>query len=74
MEFHRMRSLPRIEDDQTNEKLQKNEYLKGLTHQNWPQFCEYFSQIWLEKNPPSLCKSGSIKYSQKNAEIYCATS
>ncbi|KAF0991786.1 hypothetical protein HZS_5900 [Henneguya salminicola] len=31
--------------------------LKGLTPQNWPQFWEYFSQIWLEKYPPSLWKN-----------------
>ncbi|KAF0985693.1 hypothetical protein HZS_6630 [Henneguya salminicola] len=46
-----MRSLPIIEGDQINEKLQEIQNHKGFTHQNWPQFLEYFSRIWLEKYP-----------------------
>ncbi|KAF0991937.1 hypothetical protein HZS_2802 [Henneguya salminicola] len=52
-----MRSLPCIEDDQINEKLQKIQNLKGFTHQNLPQFWEYFSRIWLENYPPGLWKN-----------------
>ncbi|KAF0990124.1 hypothetical protein HZS_5479 [Henneguya salminicola] len=52
-----LRALPSIEDDQINENLQEIQNFKGLTHQNWPQFLEYFSRIWQEKYPPSLWKN-----------------
>ncbi|KAF0985562.1 hypothetical protein HZS_3928 [Henneguya salminicola] len=52
--WNTMRSLPSIEDDQINEKLQEIPNFKSLTRQNWFQFWEYFSRIWLEKYSPSL--------------------
>ncbi|KAF0990028.1 hypothetical protein HZS_2206 [Henneguya salminicola] len=52
-----MRSLSSIDGHQINENLQEIQTLKGLTHQNWPQFWEYFRQIWIEKYPPSLWKN-----------------
>ncbi|KAF0986998.1 hypothetical protein HZS_2506 [Henneguya salminicola] len=52
-----MRSLPSIEGDQINEKLQEIQNFKGLIHQNRPLFWEYFSQLWLEKYPPILWKN-----------------
>ncbi|KAF0992254.1 hypothetical protein HZS_2406 [Henneguya salminicola] len=65
-----MRLLSSIEGDQINEKLQEIQNLKGLTHQTWPHFWEYFSQIWLEKYPPSLWKNArqteKINSSTKN--------
>ncbi|KAF0987550.1 LOW QUALITY PROTEIN: hypothetical protein HZS_7147 [Henneguya salminicola] len=42
-----MSSLPSIEADQINEKLQEIQNLKGLNHQNWPRFWEYFSRYSL---------------------------
>ncbi|KAF0986432.1 hypothetical protein HZS_2646 [Henneguya salminicola] len=52
-----MRSSPSIEDDLINEKLKEIQNHKGLTPKNCPQFCEYFSRIWLDKYPPSLWKN-----------------